>query len=364
MHPGLDVNRIGANLYGSPVPNGFYIFLNSERQPDVFSSFVVGSLRDYVAQGAIADISDLWDEMGWHDTFPESVREMVTIEGKQYFVPTALQWNPIWYRKDIFADVGISPPQSWEEFLSACDALDAAGYIPVAVSTSGWTPPMARWFSILNLRLNGYEFHEALMRGEVSYGDPRVRTVFEYWAELFEHNCFAGGATSYPAAAQQIYDGEAAMYNLGEWLSESYDEGLPDTFDFFSFPILDPEVPRAEIVDVYGAYMVAGPDHPREARRFLAYLGSASSQTSNVETLGRVASNLEVDPSLYNDVYQRGLQFVQEAEHVTQLFEFNTRQEMAGEALRIFGQFWQNPQEIDEAIAALEAARIRFFGDS
>lgn len=125
--------------------------------------------------------------------------------------------------------------------------------------------------------------------------------------------------------------------------------------------MLNPDVPRGEIVRLYGAYMAAGADHPDEARRFLAYLGSARSQTTNVEALGRLASNLEVDPTLYNDVYRRGLQFVQEADHVMQLFEFNTRQEMAGEGLRIFGQFWQNPQEIDEAINDLEAARRRFF---
>lgn len=361
MHPELEVNRVGANLYGSPVPNAFYIYLNSDRQPDVYSSFVVGNLRRYVAQGAIADISDLWDEMGWHDTFPEVVRERVTIDGKQYFVPMAMQWNPIWYRTDIFEEVGLAPPGSWEEFLAACDTLNGAGYIPVAVATTGWTPPMARWFSILNLRLNGPQFHEALMSGEEAYDDPRVRTVFEYWAEMFEHNCFAEGSTNYGAAAQQIFEGEAAMYNLGEWLSESYDEGLPETLDFFSFPTLNPDVPRGEIVHVYGAYMAAEADHPNEARRFLAYLGGVDSQTGNVEALGRVASNLEVDTTLYNDVYRRGLQFVQEAEYVTQLFEFNTRQDMAGEGLRIFGQFWQNPQEIDEAINDLEAARQRVF---
>lgn len=363
LYPGVEVTYRGANLYGSPVPTGFYLFLDSDNRPDVFSSFIVGRLRNYVQAGAIADISDLWEQNGWHDVFPSTVRQAATVDGRQYFVPLALQWNPIWYRTDIFDEVGLQPPQTWDDFLAACDALHDAGYIPVAVATSGWTPPMARWFSILNLRLNGPDFHEALMAGEERYDDERVREVFEHLALLFEHNCFAEDTTNYRQAAQQIFDGEAAMYNLGEWLSESYDEGLPQTFDFFSFPPINPDVPRAEIVHLYGAYAVAEPEHPHEARRFLTHLGSVESQTSNVEALGRVVSHLEVDPALYNDVYRRGLQFVEDAEAITTLFEFNTDPDMAARGLSALGQFWRNPQQIQETMDAMESARQQAYGE-
>ena len=361
MHPGVEVTVRGVGLYSNPVPTGFYRFLDDEEQPDVYSSFIVGRLRSYVAGGTIADISDLWQENGWHEVFPETMQEAVTIDGRQYFVPMAQQWNPIWYRTDVFAEVGLAPPQTWDDFLAACDTLHEAGYVPVAVASVGWTPPMARWFSILNLRLNGPAYHEALMAGQECYDDARVRAVFEHLAQLFEHNCFDAGLTGYREAAQQIFEGEAAMVNLGEWLSESAPEGLPDTLDFFPFPVLDADVPRGEIVHLYGAYMPAAAAHPEEARRFLTYLGSAASQTSNVETLGRVASHLQVDPALYNDVYRRGLTFVEEADSITTLFEFNTHPDVAAAGLRALGSFWQN-QDMEAAIAALEAARERAYG--
>lgn len=363
LHPDLEIDHTTVNLYSSPIPTAFYIFLDSNRQPDVFSSFIGGNLYNYVEQGAIADISDLWQEMGWDETFPEPVKEMATVDGRQYFVPMAVQWNPIWYRTDIFAEHDLAPPQTWDEFLQACDTLHAAGVIPIALSTTGWTPPMARWFTILNMRLNGPEFHQRLLRGQERYDDDRVRRVFEHWATMIEHNCFDDARTSYGDASDQILEGEAAMYNLGEWLSESYADGLPESFDFFSFPVLDPDLPRGEIALVYGAYMLADAEHPQEARRFLAYLGSAESQTTNVETLGRVATNLEVDQSLYNDVYRRGLQFVQEADHITQLFEFSAASAVGGEALSAFQEFWRNPDQIDETLTRLETARERQYGE-
>jgi multiple sugar transport system substrate-binding protein len=38
----------------------------------------------------------------------------------------------------------------------------------------------------MNLRVNGYEFHMDLTAGKVPWTDPKVKAVFEKWAELVE----------------------------------------------------------------------------------------------------------------------------------------------------------------------------------
>ncbi len=346
------------NLYTDPVPLAIHDgFLGNSKIPDVGSGYIVGNLRPYVEQGLITDISDLWQEQGWDNTFPESLKTLVSHDGKQYFVPQAVQWNPIWYRTDIFAELGLQPPETWDDLLATCDTLHEAGYLPIAVASSGWTPPLARWFTYINMRLNGPEFHERLMLGKEAYDDPKVKAVFEYWAELFDHNCFSPEKTTYRNAAQQILNGEAAMYNLGEWLSESYPDGLPDTFDFFTFPTIAPDVPRGEIVHVYGAYLRNDSENPEEAENFLVYLAGEESQLSLAEQTGRVVANLNVDANLYNDVYQRGLELVSDAEHITQLYEFNTHPNMARAGLRAFEKFYADQTDIDGILQNLEAER-------
>jgi raffinose/stachyose/melibiose transport system substrate-binding protein len=42
------------------------------------------------------------------------------------------------YNKDIFTEVGIEPPTSFEELLSNCEALDGAGYIPMSLTGAAW----------------------------------------------------------------------------------------------------------------------------------------------------------------------------------------------------------------------------------
>ncbi|MCP4361303.1 MAG: extracellular solute-binding protein [Chloroflexi bacterium] len=362
-HPGLETSYYGGSIYTSPVPKPIHSRLTREETADVFSSFIVGSLQPYVEQGLIMDISDIWAERGWDEVFPATLKEYVSYEGRQYFVPQAIQWNPIWYSSDIFAELGLAPPQTWDEFLTTCNTLHEAGYIPVTVSSITWTPPLARWFTILNLRLNGPDFHESLMRGDVPYDDPRVRDVFVHWQEMFAHNCFDDSRVGYGEAADQIYDGRAAMYNLGEWLSESYSDGLPETLDFFSFPPINPDVPPAEIVHLYGAYIHANTPNLEQAEAYLTYLGNVESQTSNVQTINRLVANKAVDPTLYNDVYLRGLEFVEDAGQITQLYELNTHPDMAQAGLRAFSAFFADPDDetIDEILTDLESMRGRVF---
>ena len=72
---------------------------------------------------------------------------------------------------------GIEPPETWEEFLAACETLKGTACIPITIGTKyRWTA--AAWFDYLNMRVNGPEFHINLMLGKESYDDPRVKEVF------------------------------------------------------------------------------------------------------------------------------------------------------------------------------------------
>lgn len=369
--PERAVSYQGFDLYRSPVPTHIDAIFNTAAGVDVASSFIGGVLRERVEQGDIADLGDLWQEQGWDSVFPEPFRRMASYDGKPYFVPQAFQWNPIWYRKDVFQELRLQPPQTWDELLDLIDALRAAGYVPFTISGGQWPPPMARWFTTLNLRLNGPEFHEQVMRGEVPYTDARLRSVFEHWQTLFEHGAFADSSAenTYAQGVQALVEGEAVMYNLGEWLFESLG---PDSFggrgpevaaqlDFFAFPTLNPDVTPAEIVHAYGAFMRAGTDHPEAARDLLAFLGSAASQQTNAETLHRLNANTGVGADVYADVQRRAFDHVKETPVLVPLFEFSTRPAMAQAGLQAFVRFWRNPDDIDAVLADLEAARQTVF---
>lgn len=369
-HPDLEIIRQPTALYQAPVPlRSLERHMSAETPPDVVSGFIGGSLlREYIKAGKIADISDLWQANGWLDHYPQSVIDFVSYEGKQYFLPQGVQWHPVFYNTAVFEAHNLAIPTTWDELLTTCETLYAAGIAPFTFAATGWTPPATRWFTILDLRLNGAAFHDDLMAGRISYHDERVRDVFTTWQSAFEHHCFAEDAitVNYGEAVRRLTSGEAAMYYLGEWLYESLAEGDAEHLDFFRFPTLNPDIPNAEMVHYYGSYILTGATNPTRAREFLTWLGSTERQASIVTEVGRAVTTNQVDSALLPDYQQRGVQFIAESGPMSILFENdNLNASMATLGLNqmvAFVRSWQEPDRIDIILDILEAERVEAMG--
>ena len=107
-------------------------------------------------------------------------------DGKQYFIPV---YNYPWvvlYRKSLFEEKGYTIPTTIDEFKALGDKMKADGLVPIAFGDKDGWPAMGT-FDILNLRLNGYDFHIGLMAGTEKWTDPKTKAVFEYWKDLLPY---------------------------------------------------------------------------------------------------------------------------------------------------------------------------------
>jgi multiple sugar transport system substrate-binding protein len=112
------------------------------------------------------------------------------------FYPWAIYYNvnlleEIPRPEDKSTNYAKNPPEDWADFLALANLLKAKGKRPIALGNlQGW--PALGVFDILNLRINGYEFHENLLMGSGKsavanyerWNDTRIRRVFKEWARL------------------------------------------------------------------------------------------------------------------------------------------------------------------------------------
>jgi multiple sugar transport system substrate-binding protein/raffinose/stachyose/melibiose transport system substrate-binding protein len=338
-------------------------YLTASTPPDVMTWFAGNRARFFIDKGLVMDISDVWADEGFNETYPAGFKAMSSVDGKQYFVPASWYWWAIYYRKDIFDEYGLEAPETWDEFLEVCETLKANGVAPIAIGTKyRWTA--AAWFDYLNMRVNGPEFHIDLMLGKESYDDPRVLKVFtDYWAPLIENGYFIEdpAAYSWSEAIPFMLEGDAAMYLMGDFLRDSYPDEDEDKLDFFRFPIVDPAVPVGEDAPTDGFLIAANAQHEDEAKRFIGFLGGVEAQQYFADELGRLPTNMEVDTSGFTPMQQQGLELIQGADFVAQFYDRDTTPEMADEGMNGFMQFWDNPDEIEEILAYLETVRQEVF---
>ncbi len=339
-------------------------YLVAEPAPDVLTWFAGNRARFFIDKGQILPISDVWEEEGWNEDFPKGFRAMSEVDGEAYFLPTSWYWWAIFYRTDIFEEYGITPPETWEELLAACDTLDGAGLIPITIGTKfRWTA--AAWFDYLNMRINGPQFHIDLMLGKESYTDPRVKEVFVKWNELFEHNCFIDDAAAYSwqEAVDPLNQGEAAMYLMGQFIMDPVADEIEDKIDFFQFPVIDPSVPIGEDAPTDGFFIAANAANIEGAKDLLGYMGSLEAQTLMVEEMGRLPTHNGVDKSLFTPQQQKGIELINKADMVVQFYDRDTTPEMADVGMNGMMAFWDDPSQIDAILEELEAARLEIFSE-
>jgi multiple sugar transport system substrate-binding protein len=275
-----------------------------------------------VASGGLTDLSNIWQEAGLADTFLPSLRALSEREGKQYYLPVGYNWNGFYYDKAVFAQYGLQPPATWDEFTQVCETLWLNGVVPL--SMSGEDPFMGSlWLDYFVLRLHGPEVHHQLIAGEIPFTDSRIRSALELWASLVESGYFSGAAATMgtqEALAAVIQDGNllgpkpamilSGPLFLGELAPEKRGE-----LGFFPFPVLDASVPPAEAVMAIG-YMAPSAAPQRDAGLgFVGFLASAPGRevlTTEVVAGGLYAPAFAVeDPAALPEPVRQGMELVE-----------------------------------------------------
>lgn len=336
-------------------------YLTADPAPDVLTWFAGNRARFFIDKGLIADISDVFADQGFNESYAPGFLSLASVGDKQYFLPTAYYWWAVYYRPSLFEKAGITKvPETWDEFLGACDSLNAAGITPITIGTLyPWTA--AAWFDYLNMRINGPEFHINLMLLKESYTDERVKKVFEYWKQLFDHDCFIEDAAAYEwqNAVDFMVQEEAAMYLMGQFIKDSYPDELENDLDFFRFPIIDPAMPIGEDAPTDGFFIAANARNMEGGKEFLAFLGSKEVQQMAFEEMGRLPTRTDVDLSAAPPDVQKGVALIQGADYVAQFYDRDTTPPMAEVGMEGFSRFWDDPSQIDQILADLEAERLR-----
>jgi len=363
-HPEVTVAVTQDSFYSRPVPYAKVQQRYFDDSPDLVSGFIGGSLTADAEAGRFLDLTDLWAELGLEEAIPASVAELASVDGHRYWVPTIAQWNPVFYNTEAFAAANVTPPRTWDELLAACGALRAAGSErPIGqAGTASWTPPAARWFTTLDLLLNGPDFHRRLARGGVAWTDERIQNVFEHWQQLFEEGCYGDPALqAYSDPIAQLSDGRAAMNNLGEWIYESALLSDDDPIDFFSLEPISDGLPHSEIVLVYGLAIPADAADPEGAKELLRWLVSSAALERTYASVPRVILDRRVDPG-YLPRHRDGLRLFEQADRLVELWEFSAPSPQAEIGLDLFTSYLGDPTGLDDYLQTAETARAEAFG--
>jgi len=331
-------------------------WLDSSTGPDIIHWQAGERLYQYVRKNQIKSIDELWEKRQLSTTLSQGSVSAVSWKNSVYGIPISYyQWG-MYYRKSLFDRLNITPPKTWSEFLNVCKTLQQNNITPITIGNK-YQWPSAAWFDYLNLRINGLAFHSQLLRGEVLFTDPKVRSVFTHWKELLEAGYFVehSNVWKWDEAMPFMYHRLAGMTLIGNFFSGRMPELLKDDFGFFRFPIINPNIPVFEEAPL-DIFMVPHYTKMNETvERFLAFVASNQFQEPLNNKLGMIAPNTQASSA--NDYFSNaGKKMLSEAKGLSQYFDRDTNTEMSNEAIKIFTDFIAN-RDIELTITKLEQAR-------
>lgn len=351
----IDVNTVDNNTFQENISN--YL-----QQPDDLITWFSGyRMRFFAARGLLGDISDVWEGL---DGFSDGYKQASTgDDGNQYLIPSLTYPWAVNYSKSLFDEKGYTVPTTWDELIALADEMQADGITPFGLANDGGWPVMGT-FDILNMRINGYQFHVDLMAGNEEWTSDQVKEVFARFTELLPYHQSGANGRTWQEAGQALKAHEVGMYVLGTFVSEQFGDDVDD-LDFFAYPALNDEHGTDSIdAPIDGFMMAANPRNEEGAKAVLGFLGSTEAQQIYVEgNPGLVAANSTVDSSVYNELQTKAADLINGTANIAQFLDRDTNPEFASNVITpAFADFLADPGSIDSILRDVEEQKQVIFG--
>jgi multiple sugar transport system substrate-binding protein len=345
--------------------NTFQEQINSYLQgkpDDAFMWFAGYRMQFFAQKGLATDINDVWSKVGGN--YSDALKKASTgLDGKQYFIPFYYYPWALFYRKSVFEKNGYEIPKTLDELKTLAAQMKKDGLTPIAFADKDGWPAMGT-FDILNLRINGYDFHMQLMKGEASWQDPKVAKVFDTWKGLLPYHQGGSLGRTWQEAAQSLANKKSGMYLLGMFVGQQFTGDTHDDLDFFAFPEVDSNVGTAALDAPIDGFMLSkSPKNEDGAKALLAYLASAEAQNTYLKSdPNNIATAKDADTSGYSALQKKAVELIGGADNITQFMDRDTRPDFASTVMiPALQEFIRNPNDASSILKKTEQQKKTIF---
>ncbi len=239
--------------------------------PDI-SQVEYQELPGFVLENGLVDLGPL----GMSDATDEFVDwqlAQTTFGDAIYAVPQASGPMGLFYREDIFSELGIDAPATWEEYADAARIVHESGrYI------NTFPPGNSAWFAALAWQAGAEWFGLDGDTWTVDIDSPETMKVAEYWQGLIDEGVIATEPDFANGWYGQLQSGEITAWPSAQWGGEILEGNAPDTAGAWRVA----PMPQWSDADEFqsanwggsATAVLAGTDHPEEAYAFATWLNT------------------------------------------------------------------------------------------
>jgi len=287
------------------------------------------------------------------------------LDGHYYFVPIYNYPWAVFYRKSVFKAGGYTIPKTWDQFLALCKKMKADGLTPIAFTDKDGWPAMGT-FDILNMRINGYDFHVRLMAGKEAWDSAKVKSVFNHWRQLLPYYSSGALGLTWEEGAQQLIGKKAGMYLLGSFVGQQATKAADHAdLDFFPYPAINPAHGQDSLdAPIDGFLMSKKAKNAAGAKQLLTLLGSAQADNIYLKSDSNdTAANSQASTAHYNVLQKKAAKLIWSAKHIAQYIDRDTRPDFASTVMiPALQTFLNHPTDVNGLVSNIQKQKKAIFG--
>jgi multiple sugar transport system substrate-binding protein len=238
------------------------------------------------------------------------------------------------------------------------------GITPFAFADKrGW--PAMGTFDILNMRVNGYDFHVSLTAGKESWTNPKVKNVFTTWAAQLPLHQEGALGRDWQDAAQTLVAKTSGMMLLGTFIGQQFTAKADyNDLGFFPYPSINTAQGQDSIDAPIDGFMLSKVAQERRGRQgAVAYLSTGEAQMIYLASdPTSIAAGKDAKTDTYTALQKKAQAIIGSAKHIAQCLDRDTRPDFASTVMiPSIQQFIGKPDDIDNLLKSIEDQKKSIF---
>lgn len=228
-----------------------------------------------VSADALADVSgEIGDDVAGQ--FPEGVWNAVTLGSDAvYAIPQDSGPMQFYYRADVFEELGLEVPTTWDEYAQVAEAIhtaDPSRYLGTfSAADAGWFTGLAQQAGASWWGIDGEAW-------AVDVDDEATLQVAEYWGGLVESGVIDNKPMYTPEWNAALNDGGQVGWLSAIWAPGVLEGNAPDTAGLWRMapmPQWDPADPATGNWGGSATAVTSQSKHPAQAAEFVTWLNTS-----------------------------------------------------------------------------------------
>ena len=244
------------------------VAMGAHRAPDVFG-YATRWIDEFAGLNQVEPL-DSYLKGDFKQQFTPNVLQAGTFDGKTYGLPAAVSARLLFYRTDLFAKAGVSPPRTFSDLMAAATKTsNPPNNYGLGVPASGIEVDTFFDYFLYN---NGGDILDA--NGKSALSSPQSVQALQFLTDLVKNNGSQPNPTGFTREQiiEQFKAGQLSMYPTGPWLNamiKSDDPGLK--YSTAPFPT-DNGSPQKTVAVTDSLGISAQSKHKAEAWQFVEFM--------------------------------------------------------------------------------------------